>query len=74
MKLVAVKELPRTKQSSTKAGLVAIEEFLSNGYEKAKVMFYPDEYNTPFGVYASMSQHARKNKLPVKVTLRGNDI
>ena len=74
MKLIAVKELPKSTQTRARAGIEALDEFVKDGYSKAKIIFYPDECSTSFGMYASISQYARKNKLPVKVVLRGNDV
>ena len=75
MKIAEVKEIPkRLKKPSSKQAKELLERFVESGIQKARVFWYDDEYESNYGCYASLRQHATVNKLPVKLRMVDGDV
>lgn len=75
MKIIEVEEIPkRLKKPSSKQARELLSKFVDSGMKKARVFWYADEYESNFGCYASLRQHAAAGKLPVKLRMVEGDV
>mgnify|MGYP003571255512 CR=1 FL=1 len=75
MKIIEVKEIPkRLRKQNTRQAKELLEHFVESGMKKARVFWYDDEYESNYGCYASLRQHATINKLPVKLRMVEGDV
>lgn len=73
MRFTEVKEVPKVRRRNELL-VKELEEFVNMGVKNVKVTFKPDEYKNLNSCRATLHEAIKREHLPIKVKVRGEDI